>query len=111
VKNNGAAPAGNVDLAVTWGGSLEVTEASRGHIDDLSRSTTRWRIAHIAAGETVTRQLNCRCRVADENGAPLRASVSSEQTPTVTNQLVTVITPGNAAAPRGVPVNSVRNAP
>lgn len=111
VKNNGAAPAGNVDVSVTWGTNLEVTEATRGHIDDVTRATTRWRIAHIAAGETVTRQLNCRCRAADENGAPLRATVSSEQTPTVTNQLVTVITPGAAATPRTVPVNSARGAP
>jgi uncharacterized repeat protein (TIGR01451 family) len=111
VKNNGAAPAASVDLAVTWGSSLEVTEATRGHIDDLARSTTRWRISHIAAGETVTRQLNCRCRAADQNGAPLRATVSSEQTPTTSNQLVTVITPATAVGPRAVPVNSGGGAP
>jgi len=109
VKNNGSAPAANVDLAVTWDSSFEVTEATRGHIDDLARSTTRWRIAQIAAGEKITRQLNCRCRNPNETGAGVRAIVSSEQTATVTNELVTVVVPMAAGGPRATPVNAPSN--
>jgi len=103
VKNNGSAPATNVLLAVTWGLNLELFEASRAHEDELSRLTTRWRINQLAGGETITRQLNCVCQIPDEQGAVVRATVSSQQTAAVTNQIATVIVPGAAASPRRVP--------
>ena len=103
VRNNGSAPATNVFLAVTWDVNLELTEASRGHEDDIPRLTTRWRIAQLAGGETQTRQLNCVCLSPNEQGALVRATASSDQTGPVTNQIATVITPGTAPPPRTAP--------
>jgi uncharacterized repeat protein (TIGR01451 family) len=105
VKNNGSAPATNVVLAVSWGVNLELLAASAGHEDNIPRLTTQWRIAQVAGGETITRQLNFRCLNADEQGAVVRATVSSQQSGAVANQIATVILPG-AAAPRTAPPQS-----
>lgn len=102
VRNNGSAAASNVALTVTWGGNLELTEASRGHEDNIPQFTTRWRIPQIGGGETQTRQLNFACRTPDEQGAMVRATVASDQTGPVANQVATVIVPG-VAAPRTAP--------
>jgi uncharacterized repeat protein (TIGR01451 family) len=109
VKNNGSSPVSNVVLCVTWGANLELIEASRGHEDELPRQTTRWRIAELSGGETTTWHLNCLCRDADEQGASVRATVSSQQTATVANQTATRIAPRANAAPRAapIPVNAV----
>ena len=101
VKNNGSSPAVNVVLTVTWGINLQLLEASRGHEDNIPRLTTQWRIAQLAGGETITRQLNCQCLNADEQGAVVRAMVSSQQTAAVANQTATAILPGALAPPRG----------
>jgi uncharacterized repeat protein (TIGR01451 family) len=103
VRNNGSAPATNVVLVVTWGSSLELTEATRGHEDNLQRLTTRWRISQIAGGEAITRQLNCRCLNTDEQGAVVRATVTSHETTAVSHQTVTGIAPGAATPPRPAP--------
>jgi len=112
VVNEGSAPATNVVLSVTWGVNLELLEATRGHEDDLARLTTRWRIARLEGGERIVRQLNCLCLNPDEQGATVRATVSSQQTPSVSDSMQTVIGPpatgtpprsagGQAAAPTG----------
>jgi uncharacterized repeat protein (TIGR01451 family) len=103
VRNSGSAPATNVVLSVTWGINLQLTEATRGHEDDLARLTTRWRIPQIAGGETIMRQLNCQCLNADE-AASVRATVSSQQTTEVGQQIRTVIMPGAAPPPRLMPM-------
>lgn len=100
VVNEGTAEATNVVLTVTWGINLELLEATRGHEDDLARLTTRWRIARLAGGERLVRQLNCLCLNPDEQGATVRATVSSQQTPTVSDSIQTVIGP---APPGGQP--------
>jgi uncharacterized repeat protein (TIGR01451 family) len=105
VRNSGSAPATNVVLSVTWGVNLQLTEATRGHEDDLARLTTRWRIPQIAGGETITRQLNCQCLNADE-AASVRATVSSQQTTEVGQQIRTAITPAAAPPPRLMPMPS-----
>ena len=109
VKNGGSSSATNVVLSVTWGVNLELIEASRGHEDELSRQTTRWRIAELRGGETQTWQLNCLCRNADEEGASVRATINSQQTGTVANQTATRIAPRASAAPRAapIPVNAI----
>lgn len=93
VVNEGSTPATNVVLSVTWGVNLELLEATRGHEDDLPRLTTRWRIARLEGGERVARQLNCLCLNPDEQGATVRATVSSQQTPSVSDSIQTVIGP------------------
>jgi uncharacterized repeat protein (TIGR01451 family) len=103
VVNEGSAPATNVVLSVTWGVNLELLEATRGHEDDLPRLTTRWRIARLEGGERIVRQLNCLCLNPDEQGATVRATVSSQQTPSVSDSIQTVIGPplGGTGPPRG----------
>src|SRR5262249_10115818 len=93
VRNDGGSTVTNVLLAATWDPDLELIEASRGHEDELARSTTRWKISQLASGEAITRQLNCRCTRSGGEGAVLRATVSSLQTAAVTQQAVTTIAP------------------
>jgi uncharacterized repeat protein (TIGR01451 family) len=104
VRNAGSAPATNVLLAVTWGPNMDLLEATQGHEDNIPRLTTQWRIAQIGGGETQTRQLNFACRQPDEQGAAVRATVSSQQTGPVSSQAATVISPASLAAPRPAPV-------
>jgi uncharacterized repeat protein (TIGR01451 family) len=102
VVNEGSAPATSVVLSVTWGINLELLEATRGHEDDLPRLTTRWRVERLEGGQRITRQLNCLCLNPDEQGATVRATVSSRETPTVSDSVQTVIGPpraGRAPAP------------
>jgi len=99
IKNNGTAPATNVQLLINWASTLELTEASQGHEDNIPRLTTQWRILQLAGGETQVRQLNFACMAADQQGALVRATVTSNQTSSVTNQATTVITAGVSAAP------------
>jgi uncharacterized repeat protein (TIGR01451 family) len=106
IKNNGSSPATNATLAVSWGVNLELLEASRGHEDNIPQLTTRWRIAQLAGGESLTKQLNFRCLNADEQGAVVRATVSAQQTAAVTNQIATVILPGAVAPPAAPPPSS-----
>jgi uncharacterized repeat protein (TIGR01451 family) len=96
VRNTGAAAATNVVLVVNWGLNLELIEATRGHEDDLSRQTTRWRILQVSPGETLVHQLNLQCLNPDPSGAVVRATVTSQQTSAVTSQAATVILPGVA---------------
>jgi uncharacterized repeat protein (TIGR01451 family) len=100
MKNSGTAPARDVTLAVTWGVNLELREATQGHQDDIAQRTTRWRIAQLAGGESISRQLNFNCRLPDEQGAIVRATVSSPELTTVANQAATVIAAAAAAVPR-----------
>jgi uncharacterized repeat protein (TIGR01451 family) len=93
-KNNGAAPASNLVLTANWGRTLELTEAQSGHEDNLAQLSTRWRISQLAAGEVQTRRLNCVCLNPDEQGALVRATVTSDQTPVIGNHVATVILPG-----------------
>lgn len=99
IKNNGSAPATNVQLAVTWGNNLELRMASQGHEDNIPRLTTQWRILQLAGGETQVRQLEFVCMNADPQGAIVRATVRSDQTSSVTSQGTTVINPGSTSAP------------
>jgi uncharacterized repeat protein (TIGR01451 family) len=103
VRNSGSAPATNVVVAVNWGVNLELVEASQGREDDLARQATRWRFPQIAGGETVTLQLNFQCLNPDAQGASIRATVSSQQTSSVTSQAATVIQPGPGAPATGIP--------
>jgi len=103
LKNGGSAPATNVVLAITWGINLELREATSGHEDQIAQLTTNWRISQLAGGESVTRQLNCICLNPDEQGAVVRATVRSEQTAAVTDQVRTVITAAPAAPYRASP--------
>jgi hypothetical protein len=81
-------------LAVNWGANLELTEASQGHQDDISRLTTQWRIAQLNGGETQTRQLNFMCLREEPQGAVVRATIRSDQTAAVGSQASTIISPG-----------------
>jgi uncharacterized repeat protein (TIGR01451 family) len=106
LKNNGSAPASNIVLNVTWGQNLELTEAQKGHEDNIAQLTTRWRIGSLAPGEVQTRRLHCICLNPDDNGAPLRATVASDQTPLVANNLATVILPsGGGNGPKAATVS------
>lgn len=98
VRNEGGSPVTNLLLSATWDPDLELIEASRGHEDDLARSTTRWKISQLASGEIIARQLNCKCLKGGDEGAVVRGTVSSQQTTAVTHQVVTVIAPTNSRA-------------
>lgn len=111
IKNNGSAPATNVQLSVTWGVNLELTEASQGHEDNIPRLTTQWRLSQLGGGETQTRQLNFMCLNTDPQGAVVRATVRSDQTGPVANQFATVIGSGTPAPQRGVQLQPQSPAP
>jgi uncharacterized repeat protein (TIGR01451 family) len=98
LQNTGGTPASNVVITVTWGINLELDQATRDHEDDLPRRTTRWRISQLAGGQTISRQLIVRCLNADEQGAVVRATVTSQQTTAVSSQAATLIAPGTARA-------------
>jgi uncharacterized repeat protein (TIGR01451 family) len=98
IKNSGSLPASNVVLAVTWGINLQFQLATEGHEDDLAARTTRWRISQLPGGQSLSRKLVLKCFNADEQGSIVRATVTSQQTPALQDQIVTVITPPPAAA-------------
>ena len=102
LTNTGGSAATNVVIGVQYGVNLQLKEASRGHRDDLRRLTTGWRVVQIAAGETVSRQLNCLCLNPDDR-ATVRATVASDQTAAKTAEFVTQIAPG-AVSPVERPV-------
>jgi uncharacterized repeat protein (TIGR01451 family) len=105
VRNAAAAPASSVELSVNWSGTLQVEQASQGAESDAATSRTRWRIAQLAGGESVTRRLQFRCLNPDER-AIVRAVVTSQQTSSVMHEAVTAILPGIAAAPAPAPGSS-----
>ena len=101
VTNTGTAAASGVVIQVQHGVNLELKEATRGHSDDPRNFTTTWRVASLAGGESVRRQLNCRALNADPR-ATVKASVTSDQNRVAEiGQAVTEITA--AAAPPVVP--------
>jgi uncharacterized repeat protein (TIGR01451 family) len=106
IKNSGSAPASNTALSVTWAPTLELTEASQGHEDNIPRLTTQWRIAQLNGGETQVRQLNFMCLRDDPQGAVVRATIRSDQTGAVVNQASTIISPGGATSQRAIPPQS-----
>jgi uncharacterized repeat protein (TIGR01451 family) len=101
VTNSGTAAATNVLIDVQYGVNLELVEASEGHVDDPRRLMTQWRIAQLAGGETVRRQVNCRCLNPDQAGALVQATVTSDRTAPQTGETRTIITPGAAPPPVG----------
>jgi uncharacterized repeat protein (TIGR01451 family) len=98
VRNVGASPAANVDLVVTWSATLQVEQASPGAEPDVAARRTRWRIAQLAGGESLTRGIQCRCVNPDER-ATVRAVISSQQMSSAMHESITAILPGIAAAP------------
>ena len=100
VTNSGTAATANVTINVQYGVNLELTEASRGHIDDPRRLTTEWRGVQIAGGETITRQLNCRCLNIDDQ-ASVRATISAAGITPQSAETRTTILAGSAP-PRGI---------
>lgn len=98
IRNSASGAATGVQAVVNWGPGLELIEASAGHEDEPLRQTTRWRFPQLAGGETITLQLNMRCLSPAPQGAGVRATVSSQQTSSVTSQASTIVQPGPAAS-------------
>jgi uncharacterized repeat protein (TIGR01451 family) len=99
ISNAGTSSAANLTIDVQYGSSLQLREATRGHVDDVQRSATRWTLAQLGGGETVVRQLNCVCVRPDER-ATVQASVSSDQNRVAETALATTQI---AAAPAAQP--------
>jgi hypothetical protein len=96
VSNTGTSAATGVVINVQYGVNLELKEASRGHQDDPRNFTTTWRIAQLAGGESVKRQLNC-VGLNPDPRAVVKVSVISEQNRIAeTGQTITEIVAGAA---------------
>jgi uncharacterized repeat protein (TIGR01451 family) len=78
VSNTGTSAASGVTISVQWGVNLKLDRATAEHKDDIPNRTTTWRIAQLAGGESIRRQLNCICQNPDPR-ALVKASVTSEQ--------------------------------
>jgi hypothetical protein len=101
VTNSGSSPATGVVIDVQYAASLQFDRASgAGRTDDLPRRTATWRVAEIAGGQTVRKQLNCRCASPDESGAVVRATATADRlTDTPTGEARTIIARGAGVAP------------
>lgn len=102
VSNAGTSAATNVSMDVQLGARLQLREATRGHVDDPRRNSTRWTLPQLAGGETIVRQLNCACLASDER-ATVQASVSSDQNRIAETALTTTQIAAAAAAPAPAP--------
>ena len=79
VTNTGGAAARNVRIDVQYAASLQFDRASGlGRTDDLPRRRTQWQVAEIPVGQTVRKQLNCRCAAADEAGAIVEVTAAAD---------------------------------
>jgi uncharacterized repeat protein (TIGR01451 family) len=97
LSNTGTSAATGVVISVQYGVNLELKEATRGHQDDPRNFTTTWRVARLAGGESVRRQLNCVAKNPNPR-ATVKVSVTSDQLKIAEiGQAVTEITA--AAAP------------
>jgi uncharacterized repeat protein (TIGR01451 family) len=111
VTNTGTAAASGVVIQVQYGVNLELKEATGGHKDDPRNFTTTWRVAQLAGGESIRRQLNCRALNADPR-ATVKASVTSDQNRIAEiGQTVTEITAAAAPPPVRPGVEPVPEAP
>jgi hypothetical protein len=64
---------------VQYAASLQFDRASgQGRTDDLARRTTHWQVAELPVGQTVRKQLNCRCASPDDAGAVVLATASAD---------------------------------
>jgi uncharacterized repeat protein (TIGR01451 family) len=110
VSNTGTAAATNVAIGVQYGANLELKEATRGHQDYPRNRTTTWRIASLAGGESVRRQLNCVALNPDPR-ATVQASVTSDQNRTAEVGQTTTEIVAAAAPPVRPGVQPVPEAP
>jgi uncharacterized repeat protein (TIGR01451 family) len=80
VTNSGSTAATGVIIEAQYAASLQFDRASsNGRSDDLARRTTRWQVGDLASGQTIRKQLHCRCLAPDEAGTTLRVNAVSEQ--------------------------------
>jgi uncharacterized repeat protein (TIGR01451 family) len=112
VVNGGTGPATNVVLLVHTAASLELDRATPGFDHDPARGVTEWRLARLAGGESLRRQLQFKAVAVDE-AALVRATVASEQTASVAGETAVRIASVDSPSPYGAarPQTSASDAP
>ncbi|QDU30034.1 Large cysteine-rich periplasmic protein OmcB precursor [Anatilimnocola aggregata] len=108
VTNLGGSVARNAKLSVAYGVNFTPDRATPGHQFDEARRTLYWNIDQLAAGASLSKQINLKALNTDER-AFLQITLQPEQGEPETRQINIPIVAGARAAPAPVPLQ--RNPP